>query len=65
MIDEHEAQLAQRRSETESYFRRAEWRMMLIFIALMVLNSFTQWLMGQLPDLSSEALQVVCRVLYQ
>ncbi len=65
MIDEHEAQLAQRRSETESYFRRAEWRLMLVFLALMVLNSFTQWLMSQLPDLSSEALQVVCRVLYQ
>jgi len=66
MIDDRqEAQIEQRRIETERYYRRAEWRMMLVFAALMVLSAFFQWLMSQLPDLSSDALEVVCRVLYQ
>lgn len=38
---------------------------MVVALALMVLSAFFQWLMSQLPDLSSEALEVVCRMLYQ
>lgn len=66
MIDDRqEAQIELRRMETENYYRRSEWRLVIVALALFVFNAFFQWLMGQLPDLSSEALEVVCRVLYQ
>lgn len=56
--------LEQRKAETERYYRHAERRMLLVFAALIVLSAFFQWLMSQLPDLSSEALGIVCSVLY-
>lgn len=57
--------LEERRNEIHHHYRRSEQRMLIVFFALMVLSAFFQWLMAQLPDLSSEALQVVCRMLYQ
>lgn len=53
-----------RKAEIVHHYRRAEIRMVAVFVALMLMSAFFQWVMAQLPDLSSEALQVVCRVLY-
>lgn len=55
----------ERKAEIDSHYRRAETRMITAFVVLLMCSAFFQWLMAQLPDLSSEALEVVCRVLYQ
>lgn len=54
-----------RKAEINAHFRRAELRLLTIFVAMLMFSAFFQWLAAQLPDLSSEALEVVCRVLYQ
>ena len=53
-----------RKAEIEAHYRHAETRMMGIFAMMIMLAAFFQWLVAQLPDLSSEALEVVCRILY-
>lgn len=55
----------ERKAEINAHFRRAETRLLVIFMAMLMFSAFFQWVAAQLPDLSSEALEVVCRVLYQ
>lgn len=55
----------ERKQEINAHFHRAEMRLVVIFMAMLMFSAFFQWVAAQLPDLSSEALEVVCRVLYQ
>lgn len=62
--ERHEARALARKAEIDAHYRRSENRLLLIFGVLMALSALFQWVVAQLPDLSSEALEVVCRALY-